>query len=327
VIAAVAVALALTARAQPATDAQEIVFLLQYVGTDYGNAVRNGAVANQVEYGEVLRFTRRVIDGYGALRGHRASVSRALGTLEKRIGERAPPRDVWTLTNRLAAKVSRTVGGAARPEQIPNLANGRRLWMADCALCHGLEGGGDGASAPHMDPPPTAFRNGEFLERLAPAQVYNAVSLGVGGTAMPAFANAYTPQQRWDVAFYAMTLRDGFDPKRPPAGTTFSLEDIASSSSETLLERLRRTAPDAAPEQVDWFRVNLVSPQGATAPMAGPASAATGGNRGRSSAMTSGRYSVVSQKSSKPSGSHVTRTTRRRATRRSSRRPAAWSVQ
>ena len=271
-----AVALASAAHAQPATDAQEIVFLLQYVGTDYGNAVRDGTVANQTEYGEVLRFTRRAIDGYRTLHGRRASVTRALATLETRIGEHAPTREVWTLTNRLAAKVSRTVGGAARPQQIPNLASGRRLWMADCAVCHGLEGAGDGWASPHMEPPPTAFR-GEFLERLSPAQIYNAVSLGVGGTAMPSFATAYTPQQRWDVSFYAMTLRDGFDPKRPPAGTTFSLEDVAASSNETLLERLRRTAPDAAPTQVDWLRVNLVSPQGATAPMAGPGSAATGG--------------------------------------------------
>jgi ABC-type sugar transport system substrate-binding protein len=73
VVGAVAVAIAITARAQPATDAQEIVFLLQYVGTDYGNAVRDGAVANQAEYGEVLRFIRRAMDGYGTLRGRRAS--------------------------------------------------------------------------------------------------------------------------------------------------------------------------------------------------------------------------------------------------------------
>jgi S1-C subfamily serine protease/mono/diheme cytochrome c family protein len=271
-----AVVLATTARGQPATDPQEIVFLLQYVGTDYGNAVRDGAVANQAEYGEVLRFTRRAIDGYRTLHRRRASVTRALATLETRIGERAPTREVWTLANRLAAKMNRTVGGAARPEQIPNVANGRRLWMADCAGCHGLDGAGEGAAASKMEPPPTAFR-GEFLERLSPAQIYNAVSLGVGGTAMPSFATAYTPHQRWDVAFYAMTLRLGFDPKRPPAGTTFTLEDVAASSNDMLLERLRRTAPDASPEQVDWFRVNLVSPQGATAPMAGPGSAATGG--------------------------------------------------
>jgi S1-C subfamily serine protease/mono/diheme cytochrome c family protein len=271
-----AVALATTARTQPATDAQEIVFLLQYVGTDYGNAVRDGAVTNQAEYGEVLRFTRRAIDGYGALRRRRASVARGLARLESHIRERAPTREVWTLANRLAAKVSRTVGGAARPEHIPSLANGRRLWMADCAPCHGLEGAGDGPASPNMNPPPTAFR-GEFLERLSPAQIYNAVSLGVGGTAMPSFATAYTPQQRWDVAFYAMTLRLGFDPKRPPVGTTFTLEDVASSSNQTLFARLRGTAPDASPEQVDWFRVNLVSPHGVTAPMAGPGSAATGG--------------------------------------------------
>jgi mono/diheme cytochrome c family protein len=100
---------------------------------------------------------------------------------------------------------------AARPEQIPNLANGRRLWMADCALCHGLEAR---ATARRRRTWSRRRPRSAANSRALAAQVYNAVSLGVGGTAMPSFANAYTPQQRWDVAFYAMTLRIGFDPKR-----------------------------------------------------------------------------------------------------------------
>ena len=266
--------------AHPATgeraDPQQITFLLQYVGTDYAAAVRDGKVANQFEYGEVLRFTKRVIDDYGTLPGRSPKVAAKLGELEQLMAERAPAARVWTLANRLVPKLGRTVGGAARPERLPNLASGRRLWMDDCAICHGDIGAGDGPASPNMEPLPTAFR-GDFLARLSPHQVFNAVSLGVDGTAMPSFANAYSPAQRWDVAFYTMTLRVGFDPKRPPAGVHVPLEDVAASSNAALLERLRRMAPDAAEEHVDYFRVNLVSPQGGSAPLAGPDAATTGG--------------------------------------------------
>ena len=264
---------AAAAAARP--DPQRLGFLLQYVGTDYADAVRDGKVVNAFEHGEVLRFTRQVIEGYGALGGRSPRLARGLAELERLITERAPAAVVWTLANRLVPKLGRTVGGEARPERIPNLASGRRLWNDDCAICHGVTGAGDGPASSGMDPPPTAFR-GEWLARLSPHQVFNAVSLGVDGTAMPSFGGAYTAEQAWDVAFYTMTLRVGFDPRRPPRGTHVALEDVADSSNVALLERLRRTAPDATEEHVDYLRVNLVSAAGTTAPLAGPDAQATG---------------------------------------------------
>jgi S1-C subfamily serine protease len=267
-------AAAATAVARP--DPQRLTFLLQYVGTDYADAVRDGRVVSPFEHGEVLRFTRDVIEGYRTLGGRSRRIAKGLAELETLIANRAPAARVWTLASRLVPKLGRTVGGEARPERIPNLASGRRLWNDDCAICHGDTGAGDGWASSGMDPPPTAFR-GEWLARLSPHQVFNAVTLGVDGTAMPSFASAYSAEQTWDVAFYTMTLRVGFDPKRPPTGTLVTLADVAGSSNVALLERLRRTAPDATEEQVDYLRVNLVSAAGTPAPLAGPAAEATGG--------------------------------------------------
>jgi S1-C subfamily serine protease/mono/diheme cytochrome c family protein len=250
------------------SDAQRLTFLLEYVGTDYADAVRDGKVANEVEYGEVLRFTRRLMTEYGALRTRDATVVAGLKDLEQLMVTRAPAEQVYARTRAILPGLAKSVGGAARPKRIPNLANGRRLWTSDCAPCHGITGNGDGPASSGMNPPPTAFR-ADFLNRLAPQQVFNAVSLGVDGTAMPTFAWAYSDEQAWDVAFFTMTLRVGFVPKRPPAGTRFTLDDLAASSNSELLGRLRATTPSAAPEQVDYFRVNLVSPEGDVAPLAG----------------------------------------------------------
>ena len=258
--------------ARPGSD--RLVFLLEYVGTDYARAVAEGNVVNPAEYGEVLRFTKQVIAGYGA--GRRPDVVAAgLRDLEAMIVRRAPADEVWSATRRLLPALTRALGGGARPATLPNVARGRRLWANDCAGCHGPTGAGDGEVAGSLEPPPTAFR-GAYLERISPRQIYSAVSLGVEGTAMPSFAAAYSEQQRWDVAFFAMTLRVDFAPKHPPEDLSVTLDEIATSSNEELLERLRKKWPQASPAEVDYLRVNLVSPTGGAAPLAGPDAAAAG---------------------------------------------------
>ena len=71
------------------------------------------------------------------------------------------------------------------------------------------------------------------------------------GTAMPSFADAYGGAQRWDVAFFVMTLRVGFAPARPRPGERFGLDELAASSNADLLARLHAGRPDATPEEVD----------------------------------------------------------------------------
>jgi S1-C subfamily serine protease/mono/diheme cytochrome c family protein len=262
--AAAAILLVAFARAH-AADPQRITFLLEYVGMDYADAVRDGAVVNELEYGEVLRFTRELIAGYGALPRASTRLVAELRAMERQIVDRAPAPAVWARSRRILPKLARSAGGDASPDEVPNLGNGERLFASDCALCHGPTGAGDGWASADMEPPPTAFR-GEYLDRLSPRQVYNALSLGVDGTAMPSFGGAYDEAQRWDVAFYVMTLRVDFEPTRPPPGTPApSLGEIAASSNVELQARL---GPGAAPGHVDWLRTNARPPtaRGTAAP-------------------------------------------------------------
>jgi hypothetical protein len=40
-------------------SAEELVFLLQYIGVDYGTAVRDGRIVHAPEYAEMLQFVPR----------------------------------------------------------------------------------------------------------------------------------------------------------------------------------------------------------------------------------------------------------------------------
>jgi len=252
--------------------AARLVYLLEYVGSDYENAVRDGQVVDMAEYGEVLRFTKELIRAYGARADRAPAVTAGLADLHKLLLARAPADQVFTVTRKLLPALERSVGGAARPAAAPSSSNGRRLYESDCAPCHGESGAGDGPAAGGMDPPPTAFR-GRYLERLSPRQVYSAVTFGIEDTAMPSYAGSYGQQQRWDVAFYTMTLRVGFQPTRPAEPVQMTLDELASSSNAELLARLARQNPNASLEEVDHLRA-----EGAPAPA--PARSGAGASSG-----------------------------------------------
>lgn len=102
---------------------------------------------------------------------------------------------------------------ALRPSGIPqrspippteqSLRAGSRLYRAHCAVCHGPEGRGDGPAAPSLVPRPADLRR---MARATDAAVYIRITEGLAGTAMPAFRNVLTEEERWHVVNYVRTL-------------------------------------------------------------------------------------------------------------------------
>jgi high-affinity iron transporter len=96
------------------------------------------------------------------------------------------------------------------PSVAPDLADGENLFREDCTACHGERETGNvsassrraGPAADTLNPQPRDFTAPERLNVCTPLQFYQAVTFGVEGTAMAAFAEAFTPEQRWNLAFY-----------------------------------------------------------------------------------------------------------------------------
>ena len=84
---------------------------------------------------------------------------------------------------------------------------GERIYLANCASCHGANGDGDGLA----DTLPAAGELSQALASMSDAEVSYRIANGLAGTPMPAFAAILTEQERWDLVSY---LRDRWGPDR-----------------------------------------------------------------------------------------------------------------
>jgi serine protease Do len=237
---------------------EEIVFYLQYIGSDYGGAVQGGRVVAEDEYREVALFAEAAIRGYSTLRPNGPARS-DLVRIRSLIGTRAPWDAVRSLSREVASRIADELDVVPYPLESPDLESGRALYRDGCAPCHGAVGGGDGWAARGMSPQPNSFRE-PLMALRSPHEVFNAASLGIAGTAMPSYQNGLSSRELWDIAFYVMTLRDGFDPNPPVEVVPLSLKEVASQSDEELLRRLRVSRPGAQAREIDYYRSRFRRP-------------------------------------------------------------------
>jgi mono/diheme cytochrome c family protein len=95
---------------------------------------------------------------------------------------------------------------ATRKNPVPaspaSLARGKELYAIYCTPCHGVTGKGDGPVTPRFIPPPDLG---------APATQgktdgHFAYYIGYGGALMPAYGEALSVTERWDIVNHLRTL-------------------------------------------------------------------------------------------------------------------------
>jgi cytochrome c oxidase cbb3-type subunit 2 len=99
------------------------------------------------------------------------------------------------------------------------ISAGRDVYeLMKCAKCHGDSGKGDGPSAPELEDDnglpikPRDFGDPtQFVGDSSPRGVYQTFTTGLDGTPMPSFADFLEEDQRWQLVWYVMSLRDGWD--------------------------------------------------------------------------------------------------------------------
>jgi high-affinity iron transporter len=160
-------------------------------------------------------------------------------------------RRATQLISTLSAQYGITIDSL--PPVTPSLARGASVYKTNCSGCHGDLGRGDGSAGRGLDPKPADLTNAVELKNTSPLDFYRRVSIGVVGTAMPAFEARLSPEDRWAVALYATTLR-----LPHPAGTVpASLQQFSVSgklSDEQLLAALHHSGDKAGLAQIAAVR-------------------------------------------------------------------------
>ncbi len=244
-----------------AGDIQQLLQLIDYVGVDYGEAVRAGEVINPGEFEEMQDFTQGIVQQVadlpeGAVRGTLADQA---ARLAERVSAKADPAEIRNLTSEMRAAIINGYKVTVVPRKTPDLLRGAQLYSENCASCHGTTGAGDGPMANTMQPPPIDFTDRKRYAQRNLYGLYNTITQGVPDTAMTPF-HEMSADDRWSLAFYVGQLaisgkeRSGSaanfsDPKLAP------LQDIRKLTVLTPAEAERQFGP-AGGEMMAYLRAN-----------------------------------------------------------------------
>ncbi|MGH2460222.1 MAG: CopD family protein, partial [Chloroflexota bacterium] len=131
------------------------------------------------------------------------------------------------------AQVAASAASLAHPPTAQSIADGAVVFRANCAVCHGVDAQGDGPMAQSLSPPPS---NLIVHVPLHPdGDLENWIATGFPGSAMPAFQDKLTDQQRWDVLNYLKAQVDAANQAAPPGsqGSGGGAAAIAGSAPAT----------------------------------------------------------------------------------------------
>lgn len=87
------------------------------------------------------------------------------------------------------------------------LAQAKKMYGWDCAMCHGKDGGGDGDMAPQLKAKLKDYRDPTVLKNMTDGELFYIIQKGKGE--MPSEGNRAKPEEIWNM----VTLVRGFSKK------------------------------------------------------------------------------------------------------------------
>jgi FTR1 family protein len=199
----IALALATVAHAQE----EPVKRLANIVGVaigEYGKGVdAQGHLISAQEHEESVGFLQDAAQVAARLSGPQAVTARAMiDTLLTAAQADRPPQELAAIGGRFQAALG-NAGALDLPAHPINVGDGAGLFAHNCASCHGDHGQGTG----HGPDAPPAIGTEALMHGVSPALTYRVISVGVRGTAMPAWGSALTADQRWNTVAYLTSLR------------------------------------------------------------------------------------------------------------------------
>lgn len=92
-------------------------------------------------------------------------------------------------------------------ESLSKAEYGKKIYLDNCVSCHGIHGDGKGVAARAISgPKPRNFIEGRFKYGRSVQAIFNTITKGVPGTAMPPWGTL-SEKDRWAVVAYVKSLK------------------------------------------------------------------------------------------------------------------------
>jgi mono/diheme cytochrome c family protein len=89
-----------------------------------------------------------------------------------------------------------SAGNPVEPTEA-SVARGLELYQQNCVTCHGVDGRGDGPTAPTLNPAPSDFRL--HVPYHTDVELFRFIADGYPGTAMPAWRDEFSEEDIWNL--------------------------------------------------------------------------------------------------------------------------------
>jgi len=197
-----------------AAPTKKILTLLEAVGEEYREAIHNGKIARPIEYDEAKAFledARRRWESISVDAAARRDVDEKLQAIDAAMTALHDVEAVRAQVNAARQQVMHATGVESEvfPPQSPSFERGRMLFVENCSSCHGEGGDGRGENAAKLSPPPANFTDPLFMDGETPYDFFHVITLGKRTSAMPAWGDVLSLQERWDLVSYLWTLAPG----------------------------------------------------------------------------------------------------------------------
>lgn len=132
------------------------------------------------------------------------------------------------------------------PTSPPVALVGQAIYQENCAPCHGVDGKGDGPTAPDLTSPATAFADPNAIWERSPAQLFHTTKFGRIEKLMPPWRNQLDDTQIWQAVAYAWSLHT--NPANIEAGAALYAQSCATCHGE----KGAGDGPEATPDLVNF---------------------------------------------------------------------------
>lgn len=236
---------------RPAYTPDFVAQMLDYVSRDYALAVANGKIIDEDEYVEQLVVSGSALEvsdqvkAISARPAIRADITRLIALIK----EKAQPEAIKKQALKARDAIYVAAGTATAPRLWPSLAQGKQLFAAHCASCHGAMGNGRGVAAQTLASKPMNFLDPARMAAMSPLSVFTSAKLGVQNTAMPGFSSL-SEDELWAVSFYVLSLAPRME---LPAAAKLdrTAADLWLKAAATLPdEELMQTLPGSSRERL-----------------------------------------------------------------------------